>query len=216
MRKIPVAGIRTHVPTCQKVTRLPPKLPRRPALCASLFPHPLLLVEVSMLIEGRIQYFVPIVRTKGPQEDRDGYFSNPKFCFVSLSSFCFHWKPRPFVQSFFVFRYECGPKATRSYLTTNWLRHFSVLVSFIFFLWRCRFFRVFLYHYRFLFVWRVRRTFSPSGWCFSTFSLSFVCLCFSLLSLELGRCSSDLFLSSRPRTGLATTCITGYGWGPIG
>ena len=38
-------------------------------------------------------------------------------------------------------------------------------------------------------------------------SLSFVCLCFSLLSLELGRCSSDLFLSSRPRTGLATTCI---------
>ena len=37
-------------------------------------------------------------------------------------------------------------------------------------------------------------------------------LCFSLLSLELGRCSSDLFLSSRPRTGLATTCIIiGYG-----
>ena len=44
------------------------------------------------------------------------------------------------------------------------------------------------------------------------FSLSFVCLCLSLLSLELGRCSSDFFfLSSRPRTGLATTCITGYG-----
>ena len=42
-------------------------------------------------------------------------------------------------------------------------------------------------------------------------SLSFVCLCFSLLSLELGRCSSDLFLSSRPRTGLTTTCITGDG-----
>ena len=33
---------------------------------------------------------------------------------------------------------------------------------------------------------------------------------FLLLSLELGRCSSDLFLSSRPRTGLATTCVTGY------
>ena len=32
-----------------------------------------------------------------------------------------------------------------------------------------------------------------------------------LLSLELGRCSFDLFLSSRPRTGLATTYITGYG-----
>ena len=39
----------------------------------------------------------------------------------------------------------------------------------------------------------------------------FVCLCFLLLSLELGRCSSDIFLSSRPRTGLATTYITGYG-----
>ena len=40
----------------------------------------------------------------------------------------------------------------------------------------------------------------------------FLCVCvFLLLSLELGRCSSDLFLSGRPRTGLATTCITGYG-----
>ena len=40
----------------------------------------------------------------------------------------------------------------------------------------------------------------------------FMCVSvFLLLSLELGRCSSDLFLSSRPRTGLATTCITGYG-----
>ena len=37
---------------------------------------------------------------------------------------------------------------------------------FIFFVsWRCRFFRVFLYHYRFLFVRRARRTFFPSGWC---------------------------------------------------
>ena len=44
------------------------------------------------------------------------------------------------------------------------------------------------------------------------FSLSFLCVCvFLLLSLELGRCSSDLFLSSRPRTGLATTYSTGYG-----
>ena len=47
------------------------------------------------------------------------------------------------------------------------------------------------------------------------FSLSFffcVCVCvLLLLSLELGRCSSDIFLSSRPRTGLATTCLTGYG-----
>ena len=42
--------------------------------------------------------------------------------------------------------------------------------------------------------------------------LLLLCVCvFLLLSLELGRCSSDLFLSSRPRIGLATTCITGYG-----
>ena len=26
----------------------------------------------------------------------------------------------------------------------------------------------YLYHYRFLFVWRVRGRFFPSGWCFST------------------------------------------------
>ena len=34
---------------------------------------------------------------------------------------------------------------------------------------------------------------------------------FLLLSLELGRCSFDIFLSSRPRTGLATTYITVLG-----
>ena len=49
--------------------------------------------------------------------------------------------------------------------------------------------------------------------CYSC-SFLFVVFCvfvlFLVLSLELGRCSSDLFLSSRPRTGLATTCITGY------
>ena len=44
------------------------------------------------------------------------------------------------------------------------------------------------------------------------FSSSFLKVCvFLLLSLELGRCSSYLSLSSRPRTGLATTYITGYG-----
>ena len=61
---------------------------------------------------------------------------------------------------------------------------------------------------------------SVSGMCILLFlflSLCRLCVCvFLLLSLELGRCSSDLFLSSRPRTGLATTYITGYGWGPIG
>ena len=57
---------------------------------------------------------------------------------------------------------------------------------------------------------------SFSGMCILSFlflSLFRFCLFvfFLLLSLELGRCFSDLFLSSRPRTGLATTYITGYG-----
>ena len=56
---------------------------------------------------------------------------------------------------------------------------------------------------------------SFSGMCILLFLFFlFVVFCvfgfFLLFSLELGRCSSDLFLSSRPRTGLATTCITGY------
>ena len=49
----------------------------------------------------------------------------------------------------------------------------------------------------------------PGKMAFNSLQLLGVLL--SLLSLELGRCSSDLFLSSRPRTGLATTCIIGYG-----
>ena len=58
---------------------------------------------------------------------------------------------------------------------------------------------------------------SFSGLCFLLFlflslcRFFFVFCVFLLLSLELGICFSDLFLSSRPRTGLATTCITGYG-----
>ena len=60
---------------------------------------------------------------------------------------------------------------------------------------------------------------SFSGMCFLLLFLSFcrfyfvsLCLFCFLLSLELCRCSSDLFLPSRPRcTGLATTYITGYG-----
>ena len=49
-----------------------------------------------------------------------------------------------------------------------------------------------------------------------SFFLSFLsCACFVLFSsslslVEVCRCSSDLFLSSRSRTGLATTYITGY------
>ena len=63
-----------------------------------------------------------------------------------------------------VLRYAYDPTATRSYLTTV-----CVLFSFLFLpFWSCRFSRVFLYHYRLLFVWRVRRAFFPSELCFST------------------------------------------------
>ena len=53
---------------------------------------------------------------------------------------------------------------------------------------------------------------SFSGLCILLFLFLSLCrflcvLVFLLLSLELGRCSSDLLLSSRPRTGLATTYI---------
>ena len=48
------------------------------------------------------------------------------------------------------------------------------------------------------------------------FFVLFFVLFLIMLSLELCRCPSDIFLSSRPRTGLATTYITGFGSGPIG
>ena len=59
----------------------------------------------------------------------------------------------------------------------------------------------------------LRLYFSGMCICYSCFFVFvvFVFVFFLLLSLELGRCSSDLFLSSRPRTGLANTYITGYG-----
>ena len=51
---------------------------------------------------------------------------------------------------------------------------------------------------------------SFSGMCILLLFLSFCRFIFILLLLGLCRRSSDLFLSSRPRTGLATTYITGY------
>ena len=71
------------------------------------------------------------------------------------------------------------------------------------------------WHYAKLSLSNARRL-SFSGMCilllFLFLSISFLFVCvFLLLSLELGRCSSDLFLYSRPRTGLATTYSTGYG-----
>ena len=75
--------------------------------------------------------------------------------FVNFVLFCFVFHPYAFVEAAalrsIVLRYAGVPIATR--------------VSF--FLSFCRFFRVlFLYHFRFLFVCRVRRTFFPSGWYF--------------------------------------------------
>ena len=53
---------------------------------------------------------------------------------------------------------------------------------------------------------------------FVLLSLSFGRFCLVvvfMLLLELRKCSSDIFLSTRSHTGLATTYITGYGGGPI-
>ena len=73
-------------------------------------------------------------------------------CFVFKSMFSL--KPRPFVQSFFVLRYARIPTATRV----------SSCFSFVF--EDVAFPSICSYHYCFIFVWRVRRTFPPSGWCF--------------------------------------------------
>ena len=51
-----------------------------------------------------------------------------------------------------VLRYAGAPLATRFFL--------------FFFIGDVVFSEYFLYHFCFLFVWRVRRTFFPSGWCF--------------------------------------------------
>ena len=71
------------------------------------------------------------------------------------------------------------------------------------------------WHYAKLSLSNARRL-SFSGMCILLFLFLSLCrfylfVFFLLLSLELGRCSSDLFLSSRPRTALATTYSTGCG-----
>ena len=81
------------------------------------------------------------------------------FCFVFV--FFLSLKPRPFVQSFFVFRYACAPTATRSCLTKS--ASFFVFVSSFFFLSleMSLFPSIFVssLHHRFLLlVWRLRRT----------------------------------------------------------
>ena len=74
------------------------------------------------------------------------------FCFVFV--FMLSLNPRPFVQSFF------DMQAPRQQT------YFSFL-SFVY-LEMSRFSEYFLYRCRFLFVWRVRRTFFAFGWCFPT------------------------------------------------
>ena len=52
------------------------------------------------------------------------------------------------------------------------------------------------------------------GMCFmllSIFFVVFVLFLFSCFRVELCRCSYDIFLSNKPRTGMVTTYITGYG-----
>ena len=77
---------------------------------------------------------------------------------VTFVMFCFVFSPYAFVEAAarsIGLRYAGVPIAKR------------VLFFYFVFIWRCRFFQIFvLYHFRFLFVWRVRRTFFPSGWCF--------------------------------------------------
>ena len=43
------------------------------------------------------------------------------------------------------------------------------------------------------------------------FFVVFVLFLFSCFRVELCRCSYDIFLSNKPRTGMVTTYITGYG-----
>ena len=81
--------------------------------------------------------------------------------------FCFRFRLYAFIEAValhsIVLRYACAPAATRNYLTSiRILSRFSFLffsfLFFFFFFLRCRFIRAFLYHCRFLFKWRVRRT----------------------------------------------------------
>ena len=73
------------------------------------------------------------------------------FCFALL---CFVFRLYAFVEAAalrsIVLRYAGAPIATR----VSFCFEMSLFPS------------IFLYHFHFLFVWRVRRTFFPSEWCF--------------------------------------------------
>ena len=87
------------------------------------------------------------------------------FCFVFV--FLLSLKPRPSVNRSSI----CTRPDSHTQLPNNCLRHFHFLcLPFSCFFGDIAFSRVFWYHYRFLFVWGVRRTyvFPPTGWCFFT------------------------------------------------
>ena len=101
--------------------------------------------------------YPPVARTCILRADVMLSFSGVTFAlFGFVFVFILSLKPRPFVQSSFVLRYACVPTAIR------------VSSSFFGGGGDVAFSAYFLYHYRFLFAWRVRRTFSPSGWCLFT------------------------------------------------
>ena len=73
------------------------------------------------------------------------------FCFVFVFFMLFSLKPRLLVHTFFVFRYACAPTATRSCcLAAGTCVLFRCLFFLFLFLWRCRYFPVFLYNYHFV------------------------------------------------------------------
>ena len=84
---------------------------------------------------------------------------------------------------------------------------------------------LFLYHFRFLFVWRVRRTLFPSGWCFfylvTTSSIFDISLCENSINQSAATCSMtpDVYGLTNYRECIrpldlakgGTTSIAGYG-----
>ena len=81
------------------------------------------------------------------------------FCFASFFVSMLSLKPRPFVQ-LIVLRYAGVP------IVNSPTCFFFCFFFFVVYLEMSLFPSIFLYHFRLsLFVWRVRRTFFPSGWC---------------------------------------------------
>ena len=102
----------------------------------------------------------------------DSHTELPHNCLRPIMFFFFFflilWRCR-FFRVFFVpfpLSLRMENRATRGYLTTAfallWLSFFLLFFGGV------AFSEYFLYHYRFLLVWKVRRTFFPAGWCFST------------------------------------------------